>query len=198
MRFFAEWRGDQMALTLSEQLRAAHVRRWHIVQVAREQTLAEHSYCVAILAGALASRMKWGEFDHDTVKLRLLNWALNHDLIEVRTGDMPTPFKKALEQVAGPGVVEKAETLIDNDEGGKMRLIRGTQIEMVVKLADLLEAIKFLGENGLGDHASSVLEGIRNDFSAAVDNYEKQWPNLEVRRAAREVCNELGVWGGSI
>lgn len=180
-------------LTLSEQLRAAHVRRWHIVQVAREQTLAEHLFCVAVIAGALANRMKWYEALSHSTRLQLLNWALWHDMMEVRTGDMPTPFKKALEQVAGEGVVEKAEELIDHDAMGMHRQVRGTVVEAVVKMADLLEAIKFLSENAIGRHAFDVLAGIQRDFEVAVEKYDKLFPDNNIRAAAREVCSEMGV-----
>lgn len=185
-----------MALTVAEQLRAAHVRRWHIVQVAREQTLAEHLYCVAIISGSLAQRMRWDGLLHYSQKIQLLNWALTHDIMEVRTGDTPTPFKRALEKVAGKNIVEAAEAEIDGDALGLYRQIRNTPIEMIVKLADLLEAIKFLDENGLGDHAQSVLDGIRKDFSDHVDDAEKKYPKLNVRESVREVCAEIGVWSG--
>ena len=185
-----------MALTLAEQLRAAHVRRWHIVQVAREQSLAEHLFCVTVIAGSLAAAMRWEGLFHYQHKIRLMNWALYHDILEVRAGDMPTPFKKALERVAGDDVVEKAEREFDNDATAQYRDIKGTPVEMIVKLADLLEAIKFLNENGLGDHARQVLDGIRADFAAHVDKYEKLWTDLRVREAVREVSDKMGVWSG--
>jgi 5'-deoxynucleotidase len=75
-----------MSLTVYEQLRACHVKRWHIVQTSREQTLAEHSFAVAVIAGSLAAAMRWNGLLQDSGKLKLLQWALAHDIIEVRTG----------------------------------------------------------------------------------------------------------------
>ena len=130
-----------MSLTTAEQLRACHVRRWHIVQTSREQTLAEHSFAVAVIAGTLAAAMHYKGLMHDRLKLALLQHALAHDLIEVRTGDMPTPFKRFLEKAGGAGIVEKAEDLVDSDHSGAMRQVAGTEIETIVKLSDLIEAI---------------------------------------------------------
>lgn len=185
-----------MSLTTYEQLRACHVRRWHIVQTSREQTLAEHSFAVAVIAGSLAAAVRWPGLMHDTHQLRLLQWSLSHDLIEVRTGDMPTPFKRALEAVAGPGVVEKAEDHMDRDHSGAYRLVRGTEVEMIVKLADQIEAIFFLQDNGVGQHALQVLDGLRHILSEMVNDIERQYPRLEIREGVRKVCRDIGITGG--
>ena len=185
-----------MALTTAEQLRACHVRRWHIVQTSREQTLAEHSYAVAVIAGTVAARIRWAGLMHDSNQLRLVQWALSHDMIEVRTGDMPTPFKRALEQVAGAGVVERAEDVVDRDMAGAYRKIRGTEVEMIVKLADQIEAIYFLQDNGVGAHARQVLDGLRAILAQMVTQYEAQYPALSIRAGVREVVREVGIDGG--
>ena len=185
-----------MSLTVFEQLRACHVRRWHIVQVAREQTLAEHSFAVAVIAGSLAAAIRWPGLQHHSQQLQLLQWSLSHDLIEVRTGDMPTPFKRCLEQAGGPGIVEKAEDIMDRDHSGAYRSVRGTEVEMIVKLADQIEAIFFLQDNGLGQHALQVLDGLRHILSEMVTDIERQYPRLDVREGVRRVCRDIGITGG--
>jgi 5'-deoxynucleotidase len=185
-----------MSLTTAEQLRACHVRRWHIVQTSREQTLAEHSFAVAVIAGSLAAAMRYKGLMHHSLQLKLLQHALAHDLIEVRTGDMPTPFKRVLEKAGGVGIVEKAEDLVDSDHSGAMRTVEGTEIETIVKLADMVEAIYFLQDNGVGGHAKSVLDGLRMNLSLAVTDAAKQWPEMQVREGVRKVCNDIGITGG--
>lgn len=185
-----------MSLTVAEQLRACHVRRWHIVQTSREQTLAEHSFAVAVIAGSLAAAMQYKGLMHDRLRLQLLQHALSHDLIEVRTGDMPTPFKRFLEKAGGVGIVDKAEDLVDSDHTGAMRQVAGSEIETIVKLADLIEAVYFLQDNGVGAHARGVLDGLRMNLSLAVNDAVKAWPELHVREAVRKVCNEVGIIGG--
>lgn len=185
-----------MSLTIHEQLRACHVKRWHIVQTSREQTLAEHSFAVAVIAGSLAAAMRWSDLLHDSGKLKLLQWSLAHDIIEVRTGDMPTPFKRDLEAVGGKGIVDKAEDRVDSETMSAYRKIRGTEIESIVKLADQIEAIFFLQDNGVGMHAKQVLDGLRAHLSEAVGDVERLHPKLAAREAVRRVCNDIGIAGG--
>ena len=186
-----------MSLTTAEQLRACHVKRWHIVQTAREQTLAEHSFAVAVLTGSLAASMEYKGLLHHGRQLELLQYALSHDLIEVRTGHIPTPFKRYLETAGGgPGIVERAEDLVDPDHCGAMRTVEGTAVESIVKLADLIEAIYFLQDNGLGAHAKVVLDGLRENLSKATTATERKHPELKVRAGVRAVCNEIGIMGG--
>ena len=185
-----------MSLTVYEQLRACHVKRWHIVQTSREQTLAEHSFAVAVIAGSLAAAMRWNGLLQESGKLKLLQWALAHDIIEVRTGDMPTPFKRDLEAVGGKGIVEKAEDRVDADTMAAYRQVRGTEIETIVKLADQIEAIFFLQDNGVGAHAKQVLDGLRAILSDMVNEAERQFPKLSPRESVRRVCNDIGITGG--
>lgn len=185
-----------MALTTYEQLRASHVKRWHIVQTANSQSLAEHTYNVTVISGSLAAAMQWPGLLHDSERLKLVMWAMNHDLIEVRTGDMPTPFKRALEDAGGKKALVDAEDRIDPDQAGKARLVKGTPIEMIVKLADQIEAIWWLADNGLGQHATEVLDGMRQILSDMVNDFEKRFPDLRVRSAVREVCAQVNISGG--
>ena len=185
-----------MSLTVYEQLRACHVRRWHIVQTSREQTLAEHSFAVAVIAGSLAAAMRWNGLLQESGKLKLLQWALAHDIIEVRTGDMPTPFKRDLEAIGGKGIVEKAEDRVDADTMAAYRQVRGSDIETIVKLADQIEAIFFLQDNGVGAHAKQVLDGLRAILSDMVNEAERQFPKLSPRESVRRVCNDIGITGG--
>jgi len=185
-----------MALTTYEQLRACHVRRWHIVQTKREQTLAEHSFAVAVISGSLAAAMHWGGLLHSERKLSLLQHSLSHDILEVRTGDMPTPFKRVLEQVAGKDVIDRAETLVDSDTAGTARTLANTQTDAIVKLADQIEAIFFLQDNGVGSHAIQVLDGLRKILADMVTEYESKFPELNVRAAVRKVCQDIHIHGG--
>lgn len=187
-----------MALTIAEQMRASHVTRWHIVQTARKQSLAEHLFNVCILAVDLAGRIKWPGVMHHSEKLALMNWALRHDLIEVRTGDIPTPFKKVLKEMYGGAVMHNAESSIDNDQSGLARLVAGTEIEAIVKMADMVDAIQFVTDNGLGNHSKAVLDGLRVDFDAMVNTYIAQYPDLKIREGCRSICRDLGIWGGAL
>lgn len=185
-----------MAMTIAEQMRASHVTRWHIVQTARKQSLAEHLFNVCILSVDLAGRIRWPGILHHSEKLALMDWALRHDLIEVRTGDIPTPFKKILRPMFGEDVMHKAEAAIDNDQSGLARLAAGTEIEAIVKMADMIDAIQFITDNGIGKHSKDVLDGLRADFDAMVSKYIEQYPHLRIRDGCRSMCRDLDIWGG--
>lgn len=187
-----------MALTIAEQMRASHVTRWHIVQTARKQSLAEHLFNVCILSVDLAGRIRWPDLMHHTGKLALMDWALRHDLIEVRTGDIPTPFKKVLKSLHGDDVMHKAEASIDNDQSGLARLVAGSEIEAIVKMADMIDAIQFVTDNGVGLHSKAVLDGLRTDFDAMVTGYMEKYPDLRIREGCRSICRDLGIWGGTL
>lgn len=185
-----------MAMTTYEQLRTCHVKRWHIVQTHREQTVAEHAFATSVIAGSLAAAMGWKGLLHHSQQLKLLQWALSHDILEAKTGDMPTPFKRALEAVGGEGIVDRAEDFVDRETAGAYRAIEGTAIEMIVKLADQIEAIFFLQDNGYGQHALEVLDGLRRILAEMVEKYAAQYPDMEVRAGVRKVCADINIHGG--
>ena len=72
--------------------RQKYIRRWGLMRNVTTETLAEHSYEVAVTAHALASvgNALFGR-NYDTGRAVML--ALYHDAQEVFTGDMPTPVK---------------------------------------------------------------------------------------------------------
>lgn len=138
-------------LKLQDILRAGTIKRWHIVSTAREQTLAEHQYNVAILTQELCRRLRYAP----AVSLRLSALALVHDAGECKTGDIPTPAKKLLRKELGHSFdevmnrfdVESTDDLPD-------------EYKRVLKCCDYLDSMLFLSENGVGRHAEAVLADI--------------------------------------
>lgn len=137
-------------LRINDILRAADVKRWHIVSVIREQNLAEHSYSVAMLAGEIASRLEWSTEDIRNVMIA----AMFHDITEVISGDIPTPTKVRAEK-AGFDL---------NSLFGEFKAtgdwIIPAQMKTVLKCADHLEGMLFLRKHQLGDHAKQVYNAI--------------------------------------
>ena len=66
----------------------AFVPRWSIIRQIKGQSVAEHSYYVALYAEQLA---RWLDWKGDLGVLLIM--ALRHDLAEVFMGDMPGPNK---------------------------------------------------------------------------------------------------------
>lgn len=138
-------------LKLQDILRAGTIKRWHIVNVAREQTLAEHQYNVAILTQELSRRCGHAP----AVGLRLLALALVHDAGECKTGDIPTPAKKLMRKELGQSLDEVLNRF-DVEPTDSLP----TEYKQVLKCADYLDSMLFLGENQVGRHAAAVMADI--------------------------------------
>lgn len=68
------------------------VERWNIAPRLHRQSVAEHSYFVAMNVSTLAKWLDLPEWH----RLQLIEYALRHDLAEIVTGDMPGPGKRAV------------------------------------------------------------------------------------------------------
>jgi hypothetical protein len=73
------------------------------------------------------------------------------------------------------------------------RFAESSTIGVIVKLADILEAIWFLKDNGIGDHAKHVLSGLYENMYEMIDKYEEEHLNLDIRSGMYEVRKELGI-----
>jgi hypothetical protein len=142
-------------LTLSQILRASHVSRWNIVNTIKHQSVAEHTFNVCMIARALCKRLA---MDDDN----LIKAVLEHDLDEVIFGDIPTPMK---EKMAKRGV--NINMIVDHQTRNL------SEIETIVmKVADLTEAIWFLQDHGVGRHAVEVEMDIRDRLDRYLETHK--------------------------
>lgn len=124
----------------------AFVPRWSIVRVTRQQSVAEHSYFVALYADQLAELLNW-----ESDRVQLMRYALVHDLDEILSGDIAAPAKRVIKKAAGAGwqIVEKwLHQQVVRRVNDYTRLTTGVtdDIKSIVKTADLLEAVVFLAD----------------------------------------------------
>ena len=138
-------------MDIHAKLRQGHVRRWHTVAVAREQTVSDHCHRVGVIAEEVLKTL--GDpltalVDHCT------QWAAIHDRHEVITGDLPPHAKAAAgtefafyEKAADP---EAAAFLHPFGDWAR------AAIQTVVGLADVVEAANYLVFFGIGPHAEEV------------------------------------------
>jgi 5'-deoxynucleotidase YfbR-like HD superfamily hydrolase len=70
----------------------AFVERWNVAPRLHRQSVAEHSYFVALYASDISASMALSAVERANV----MDYALRHDLGEIVTGDMPGPAKRAL------------------------------------------------------------------------------------------------------
>lgn len=119
--------------------RLSFVPRWSVVPTIRQQSVAEHSFHVAqAVLWLLPQHAVWhtgNHMDRTVFESEALKEALLHDLDEAAKGDAPSPSKKP----------KDAEGM--------------TQVQILVKVADVLEAIGFIHEEkALGNnHGMEVL-----------------------------------------
>lgn len=135
-------------LTIHEKLRMGEIKRWHMVSTTRQQTLAEHSYGVMLIAVEIA---KYSNIDPDQV----MKLALFHDIDEVRTGDLSPPAKYFMRQ---EGFEPNDMVASSNDKNPRW------DHSYIVKAADFIESILFIEQHGIGKHAEIVCRDLIQKF----------------------------------
>jgi hypothetical protein len=70
-------------------LRLDRVKRWGIISMDKAQSVAEHSFNVAIITEIIMASMGFIQEEINTIVME----ALHHDENESRTGDIPSPAK---------------------------------------------------------------------------------------------------------
>lgn len=136
-------------IALHDIIRAGTVKRFHIVNTTRIQTLAEHQWGVAVLACEIAGRLGWD----DAAVARLALLSIVHDAGEVRTGDVPTPTKARLREALGSSADEVLAQFDPTLDVSK-------PFKAVMKCADYLESMIFLMEHKVGRHSDAVMDDI--------------------------------------
>lgn len=181
-------------LTLKDKMRAAHVKRWHIVRTLREQNIAEHSFIVMLIAMEILKRSGndpdqrgaiHGELGYDT-----LRWAMWHDLLEIKTGDIATPTKRRIEALS-PELLESIEKEF-SPEYARISADTTKTVKMVVKMADMIEAVAFISEEGSGGHAAEVKEYLHGALAKYIDSIPYSYYHV-FGKAAESIANELGI-----
>lgn len=142
-------------LNLQDILRAQDVHRWTIVRTIKHQTLAEHTFNVTMIARAICKVL---DID-DTIVMKM---AMEHDLDEIKTGDVPTPAKRRLQA--------KGLDMYSEFDGCKRYTKLPGEFSKIVKAADVLESAWFLEENKVGRHSEHVYTNIIARLHEIVNN----------------------------
>ena len=155
-------------LDLSDLARAGHVTRWHSVRTLREQTLAEHHYMVAMIANKLAKNILGANIT-DSDRVQLLEYALWHDMPEIIMGDISSPCKRKIQQLCN-GQKNPIAELEDEIAPWLKKIKNNLKPELVViaKLSDLMDAIIFIAQEGVGRHAETVKNELLKSFEGKI------------------------------
>lgn len=141
-----------MNIALLEQLRLAQVKRYPICHTHRDQSVAEHSFGVMLIARELAKLADVNYYGLGFVA-EVTEYAMNHDMDEIYTGDIPSGFKRRLRAEFPQSKIFDPEVEVS------------VEAKAVVKLADYLEAIHYGREFGGSRFAGRVLADIEQKFS---------------------------------
>ncbi len=173
-------------LTLADLARSGHVTRWHSVRTQRDQTLAEHHYMVARISHTLAKGILKNVVDAEGL-LQIMDYSLLHDTPELLTGDLPSPLKRHIEQLCGEGnpldAIEKEIAPWLYEKKAAMQKSHPEYL-LIIKLADILDALVFISAEGLGVHAEQVFSTLNDFFSEKLGEAEKRFPEYDWKIAA--------------
>lgn len=171
---------------------SANVTRWHSANCMRYPSIAEHSYLVAMYSRYLAAVIDPSMTPENTLLMNDL--ALCHDLPEVKTGDMATPLKRLLESMFPPGEspIDKIEEKICAPYADLRERTHGSYVAVIAKLADIMDAIKFIASEGKGSEAQRIQRERTLAFQDYVKKGLKGWPEynwLEANKVLDELLN---------
>jgi hypothetical protein len=147
-------------------MRISAVKRWHMIDTTRTQTLAEHSANVGLLAfvtAGCAPAMFFGPAE------LALECGILHDIPEVFLGDIPTHTKKWL----SGGELELAEASITP------RFLRSTppqHLKRLIKLCDLADGIRYIRLHGVDTTADHAMRGLEAQLRGAYQDAAAVWP----------------------
>ena len=186
-----------MKLTLYDFLRIGHIKRWHNVNTTREQTVAEHSYMVMLIAIDLFQTMIGIDPENrdstEKYAFHILVNAMFHDAPEVAAGDTPTPAKRLIREITGdPLIFDKLDAMLMPESVYSVKL-GGKGIEPYIKMADAIDGYHFIHDNAAGTHAQIVLSGARRKMEDMAEKCHLQEPTAGWYEAVNRVLMALNL-----
>jgi 5'-deoxynucleotidase YfbR-like HD superfamily hydrolase len=170
--------------------RSVHVTRWHSIGVHRNQSVAEHSALSAFYSEFLLLAINPEKTTEE--HLTVLRHGLWHDQPEVVTGDLCTPLKRLLEsyfknEESPLDLVEKA---ICKEYKELSEAVSDTYLQNILKLADYLDAIVFLEDEGKEKQAKKIQENIKNSYLGLILKSKEQYPQYKWSEA-NNILNDV-------
>lgn len=146
-------------------MRLQAVKRWHMIETTRVQTLAEHTANVSLLAVAIAITSPGMFFQTADIGLA----ALVHDASESLIGDIPTHTKRLLGSVAKSLEAEVLPATFSS-------LVNpGANEKHLIKLCDLIDGIRFIRLHGVDMTATHAQEGLEEQLLGLFDKVYLLW-----------------------
>jgi len=155
-------------MKIADLIRTSYVKRWHIVDLSKEQSVAEHSALVAFIAVDLIRKTDGIDSAH---MLGAVWWALYHDVNEVILGDPPGNLKLT------PGFKDVYDKLASHYCPGVSSMDVPIEVVQAVKISDLIESIRYIRRYGVGIESTFIEEDIYSRLKDYADNsmYVETW-----------------------
>lgn len=151
---------------LATQLRLSAVKRWGIVEMSRQQSVAEHSYNVTLVAlnlvGASVGHKGFSKEDESL----LLTLCLVHDMPEVFSGDIPSTIKGAFKEELDDWETTSFPAFSATNASVHKR---NPNIKLVIKVADIMESIIFAERYCIDIRKGRIIAGLYADIDRFLD-----------------------------
>lgn len=150
------------------------VTRWSVIRTHGKDTIADHSYRVAMYADEIARLIKW-KVDDYKAHYWLMRYALIHDLDEIFTGDIVILVKSEIidKDRAAHFVASRMQKYMPGIAGQFAEIASlsyADDIKKIIKAADWLDSLLFIiGEQHMGNTAIERYEAY------SLDNLKEAW-----------------------
>jgi 5'-deoxynucleotidase YfbR-like HD superfamily hydrolase len=172
-------------LTVRDRLRSRNVKRWHTCDNVKEQTVADHSHGVGIIAEEMLERLFINSDDSPTIEDRyyVLKYSQVHDLPEIICGDMSSVFKKWLSVHSSD--FDEIMNFVEAQLVPELLVLKKAftakpYLATVCKIADILESYSFITLSmGLdAQHNKHIIEKLDDALAAIEEVNTKAYPEL--------------------
>jgi 5'-deoxynucleotidase YfbR-like HD superfamily hydrolase len=179
---------SNLPFRVEDLLQMNHVFRWHTHRTHRTQNLSEHSAMVALLANSIYELVVPQHLKKDEQRYQLLWYSLIHDLPETVTSDIASPAKKELKGIFQEhGLTLDPFDILEDRLFPAIRMIKKTlnasPLKAMNKLADHLDAIAFIGLEGIGHQVAEIKARVQIDYRDKIKSLEEQFPDYHWNKA---------------
>lgn len=173
--------------SFDQAMRLSYIKRWGIIEMSRVQTVAEHSYNVAMISGSLVSDLSRSKIQLPARLMEsVINWALLHDLPEIATGDIPSSLKGSIKEA-----VDKAEKdMFPQWHGHKMSL--SDTVKDIVKIADYVDAIQYADKFCVDSRKNEVIEELRSRMWECIGSADERYGKGAVTKSVMRIFSDHG------
>lgn len=190
---------EPIILSLPDLLRAGQVKRWHVLPIP-PQTVAEHSYNVAMIARYIVHKVYPGKTETSKKLTRqVVEYALLHDASEIITSDIPSPIGHLIGDA-----VKQVKTRIQEGLG---MTGESDEVKFIVKMADIMDALIYVqrymtDKKDHSDVAGRTFVQLRDRLYKMTATLDAKWnPIIELIGRVRhggwdnQPTDMLTIWG---